>query len=274
MDKPNQNNNLINIENNSLAKVDINVLFSGDSYGLFLFKKTERIVTAIYLLTSLMSDKEPMKERLRALATEMLGSALAMSERVWGEETHQKNLLSTASEISVLFDIAANTKMISRMNHEIINSELQKLVNFLVTSSSNYSSAKIAFEPSLFDGNYDYIPEQNYQIKADLQRDNSATPELSKGHTDIKDNSRNNNVSDKTAMKKSVRGEKNVKDKSNRQSIILSMLKSGAKLNVKDFAKHIKNCSEKTIQRELISMVSRGVLKKEGERRWSKYFLA
>src|SRR5690348_4501544 len=115
MDNQNQNNNLVsmNNQNNPITKVDINLLFSGDSYGLFLFKKTEKIVTAIYLLTGLMSDKEPMKERLRTLATEMLASALGMSERVWGEETHQKNLLSATSEISILFDIAESTKMIS-----------------------------------------------------------------------------------------------------------------------------------------------------------------
>ncbi len=33
------------------------------------------------------------------------------------------------------------------------------------------------------------------------------------------------------------------------------------------------SCGEKTLQRELISMVSDGVLKKIGEKRWSKYFL-
>jgi hypothetical protein len=33
----------------------------------------------------------------------------------------------------------------------------------------------------------------------------------------------------------------------------------------------IKDCSEKTIQRELIVLVSEKVVKKEGERRWSVY---
>ena len=31
--------------------------------------------------------------------------------------------------------------------------------------------------------------------------------------------------------------------------------------------------SEKTLQRELVSMVTDGVLKKEGTKRWSKYFI-
>src|ERR1035437_10032963 len=154
-------NNLVSTQNknNSIVRADIAVLFDGDSYGLFVFQKTDKLVKAIYLLTGLMSDKEPMRERTRTLANKMLENALGMSERVWGEEIYQKNLLSAVSEISVLFDIAENTKMMSKMNHQIITSELRKLADFLVTSSVNYSSAKIAFEPNLFDGNYNYVSD-------------------------------------------------------------------------------------------------------------------
>jgi hypothetical protein len=42
---------------------------------------------------------------------------------------------------------------------------------------------------------------------------------------------------------------------------------------MKDFVKVIPECSEKTIQRELLDLVGKGVLKKEGERRWSTYSL-
>ena len=33
----------------------------------------------------------------------------------------------------------------------------------------------------------------------------------------------------------------------------------------------LASCGEKTLQRELVSMVSSGVLKKTGEKRWSRY---
>jgi hypothetical protein len=36
----------------------------------------------------------------------------------------------------------------------------------------------------------------------------------------------------------------------------------------------IVSCGEKTLQRELVSMVKDGVLKKLGEKRWSRYMLA
>ncbi len=219
-----------------------------------------------------MSDKEPMRYKLRDVGTRMLETGLGMSERVWGEDIFHKNLINACCEIALLFDVALKTKMISPMNHKIIDSEVGKFSNFLLTSSSTYSSAKVAFDPNHFDGDYNYVPDQGYKTLLDqLNKDGSDnSPEFYKGQKDIKDNYKNdvfNNVQDKKSSKI-------IKDKDSRQEIILAMLKGGMKLTIKDFAKNIKNCSEKTIQRELITLLSKGVLKKEGERRWSKYFLA
>ena len=272
----NQNNSIdSNSQNIPSVKANIEHIFSGDSYGLFVFKKTERIVTAIYLLTGLMSDSEPMKSRLREIATELISNALSMSERVWGEEFFQKGIFNNISEILVLFNIAETTKMVSKMNHDILVSELYKLSNFLTTSGSNYSSAKIAFSPNIFPGDYNYAPDKSYKNNSLNIQDSfdMKGQDLYKGQKDIKDIEKDN-VFNKMSPIKISDGEKNIKDKNNRQNIIKSMLKSGVKLTIKDFAKNIKGCSEKTIQRELISMVSSGVLKKEGERRWTKYFLA
>jgi hypothetical protein len=269
MNEQNNNNIIRNLNlNNQVIKADINLIFSGDPYGLFVFKKTEKIVTAIYMLTTLLSDKEPMRYKLRDVATRMLETGLAMSERVWGEDIFHKNLINACCETTLLFDIALKTKMISPMNHQIINSEVEKFSNFLVTSSSTYSSAKVAFEPTMFDGNYNFAPEQGYKTLMDqINRGENNLPENYKGQ---KDNMKNDVLKQMSERK----SEKIVKDKGNRQEIIIAMLKGGLKLTIKDFAKNIKNCSEKTIQRELIALLSKGVLKKEGERRWSKYFLA
>ena len=62
--------------------------------------------------------------------------------------------------------------------------------------------------------------------------------------------------------------------KNYRQGIILDIIKSKKEVMIKDISSHIKDCSEKTIQRELLAMVDAGVLKKLGEKRWSKYSLA
>jgi hypothetical protein len=66
---------------------------------------------------------------------------------------------------------------------------------------------------------------------------------------------------------------KNDVEHNDRRKIILALIKQKPALTVKDISKSIPHVSEKTIQRELLSMVSEGILLKKGERRWSTYSL-
>lgn len=62
--------------------------------------------------------------------------------------------------------------------------------------------------------------------------------------------------------------------KNSRQSVIVAILKRKKEVMIKDISPLISGCSEKTIQRELATMVQTGILKKIGEKRWSRYSLA
>lgn len=74
--------------------------------------------------------------------------------------------------------------------------------------------------------------------------------------------------------------QENIKDKimslkkNNRQETILSIFNDKKEATIKDISSFIKGCSTKTIQRELSNMVKIGILKKYGEKRWSRYGLA
>jgi hypothetical protein len=218
-----------------------------------------------------LSDKEPLKWSLRESANIFIKNSISLSDRVWGEGELTENLLFSIREISAVLGVAKICNLISISNYEIIKTEFDKLADFLNKSSQNLSSAKIAFGDNIFNENYDFVANQNYQNN--IQGKPIESSVFYKGQKDIKDNE-NYSVLNKKPLEKKNSVEEKVKDKSNRQSIIISMLKGGAKLTIKDFTKNIKNCSEKTIQRELLSMVAKNVLKKEGERRWSKYFLS
>jgi len=58
-----------------------------------------------------------------------------------------------------------------------------------------------------------------------------------------------------------------------RKGQVLEMLKTRGALGIKDIARTITDCSEKTIQRLLNTLIQEGSVKKEGERRWSTYHL-
>ena len=271
------NNNNIQPDNQKMPmkKVDASIIFENDPYGLFIYKKTEKLVAGIYLLTNYLSDKEALKWNLRESSNGLIFKVLSLSDRVWGEESISKEILLSIGEISLMLNIAKLANMISDINYGIITSEFDKLADFIVSSSKNMSSVKIAFGSNLFEGDYNFNPAQSYQSQSAGGQRNSPINSASfyKGQKDIKDSVKGGVLDGMTDIKSSS-AVKTIKDKNNRQEIILSMLKSGLHLTIKDFAQNIKDCSEKTIQRELLSMVSKGVLKKEGERRWSKYFLS
>lgn len=56
-----------------------------------------------------------------------------------------------------------------------------------------------------------------------------------------------------------------------RRTRIVSVLKAQPGASIKDVVDSIKDCSEKTIQRELNALIKDGLVVREGERRWSKY---
>lgn len=52
---------------------------------------------------------------------------------------------------------------------------------------------------------------------------------------------------------------------------IKTVLEAKPQATIKDIAEVITDVSEKTIQRELNSLIEKGQVVREGERRWSKY---
>jgi len=61
--------------------------------------------------------------------------------------------------------------------------------------------------------------------------------------------------------------------KEERKENILKILKQKRDASIKDICLLFKDCSSKTIQRDLTELIDEGLVKKEGSRRWSTYNL-
>jgi DNA-binding transcriptional ArsR family regulator len=59
-----------------------------------------------------------------------------------------------------------------------------------------------------------------------------------------------------------------------RSRAILEYIKKHKGCSIKDLSTVVTDCSEKTIQRELTLLIEQGLVRKEGDRRWSVYFAA
>ena len=229
MEKDNKN---INISEVSVFKDKSNVFFA--------FKKTEKISAALYMLSNLLSDKEPLKWEIRTAALNLLDESLKLTDR--------KNLSTLLIKVISLIEIAFLSDLISEMNYKVFKQELHQLIKLVEDLVTYYSQRNFI------------LPENFFAVEPPISSPNG-----------VKDN---NIMSDRMSVKNSVH---NVKDNKtiviNRQEIILSLLKNKGELGIKDFVSAIKDCSEKTVQRELANMITLGQIKKTGEKRWSRYSL-
>lgn len=199
-------------------------------------KKTEKLASAIYLLTSFFDEKEPMKWRLRELAQKLVSA---------GEKR------GAVLEITSLLNVAKNAGLISDSNFQIIQPEFVSLISQSQTLEEVFKRIEEE-KPSLYIASS--LPKSAHV---------SASTPLSTPRPVIKDKIREVAHDGAVALKKN-----------GRQDAILGLLKRKREIMIKDVAPLIDGVSEKTIQRELLAMVLSGILKKEGEKRWSRYSLA
>lgn len=233
-------------------------LFGEGDYLVYGFKKTEKIVSAIYLVTSLIKDNEPLKWELRDEAIALLSLMMNLNSSTEVHKTSAlQSFLSSSVKLKSLLNIADSGHLVSSMNAEIISREIELLTEFLREHSlQGMSKAGYILSDTFF--------------STDMKAPEMSVPQPP-GFSPIHHKVRTNIAS---VPKNSPVATVHIKDKKDtRQTAILELLQKGSHLTIKDFVKVITDCSEKTIQRELIELVEKGTIIKEGERRWSTYSL-
>lgn len=231
-------------------------IFSNGDHFVYTFKKTEKIVQAIYAVTSHFEDHEPLKIELRERSLSFLSHALALNaENSYEVTIITQSFFTSVLEIASLLKIASISGMISSKNISILEKEIESLSRFLRDhiSSSEVSKGLILSK--------DFFA-------TDLPGTPASPKGQDKNNASVTSSQLNQNSSKNVVNKEYLKDKKN-----NRQHDIIELLKKQSNLTIKDFTKVIQGCSEKTIQRELISLVEKGIVVREGERRWSRYSL-
>lgn len=90
-------------------------------YGVLIAKKSEKLVTALYLVTDLMVDSEPIKHGLRKNAVALLSSMNALAQLdVKDRVIELKMSLKSVTEITSMLHVAVTTGIVSKMNGELL----------------------------------------------------------------------------------------------------------------------------------------------------------
>lgn len=220
----------------------------------------QKIATALYLVTGLMDTHDPLKNRLRSKALDMMSFTSSYSNlndkktKVSAEDT-----LDVMKEVVSLIEIGSSAGVISTMNGDILIREIKSLITafdtYVKMSDTHESPLGALFSQGLtitLPPAVSYKGQQTHVYKGQKRTSNVA---------------RSINVLEKKPRPR------NETDSSERKERIVSLVKEKGNAMIKDISKHIPNCSEKTVQRDLIDLVSQGRLQKHGERRWTTYFI-
>jgi hypothetical protein len=249
--------------------------FKENSPFVFVYKKTEKLTTALYMVTNFFSDNEPMKWALRKKISDLLSFAVTYKDTPASQRSDfSHSVKSRILEIVSLLEVSSRSGLVSPMNFSILKQEFVNLIETLahnetVHTDTQYQSLSSNFFQIAKENTESVTPTHttNKQIESTPVGQMATYPMSDIQYTQPKNVF--NNVSDNTVSAEVH----DVFKKNNRQTIILNLIKKKKEVTIKDIAQIIRDCSEKTIQRELVSLISANVLKKEGVRRWSKYSL-
>ncbi len=231
----------------------------------FANKKTEKLVTALYMVTDCMDTDDALKGKLRQLGVELLSDMYKLSTlSPMDKHMHLGASMSRVDEILSFVEIAYTIGFISEMNTMILKKEFMILIGELESHQKKDKHFTFTLDEEMF--SLPVLPEENIS---------------NNGNNLVKDKRTNfNNMSyTNPALRHSINQTPTTKnhihsvsDKKERTDKILALIKD-KEVSIKDISIAFTDCSEKTIQRELNSLVAKGQIKKTGSKRWSRYKL-
>lgn len=249
------------------------------------YNKTNKLITALYIVTDILDSNEPMRTQMRNSGVIILSDIYSL--RTNGVSSMSYRVVSEILKITSMLDIASTVGTLSAMNCNILKSEFMQLKDSIDQAMVRNNLPNHDFDLASFlnsapsrsaISNITHVPADPPRIMSDrtkigVQKASSLVQAITE------------KVLDKRPEERSKKDMPKLKDKSNfnvlkkeRREIIINIIKGkkdGATITDIRGAAYgpLKDTGEKTLQRELVAMVADDVLKKTGEKRWSRYYL-
>lgn len=221
-----------------LEKSIFSKVFEKDIKRVYIYKKAERLAKAVHLICPAFSNHKALKDKVDSIAVGLIEAAIRPPFEA--REALSRELLALSSVLA----IAKAGNALSSMNAEVIGKETHTLLQEL----AGYEEPKVSL------GNIPSLSSLMKQSDAELSSVRAQVPD------------------EPTSFRKTVRAYKGqIKDRSERGESIMSVLRSKGPSYIKDISTVVRDISEKTIQRELQTLVQAGRVRKEGDKRWTKY---
>ncbi len=242
--------------------------------GIFMSvsKKAEKITTALYMVTDLISPEDPMRGRIRTATLAILSDTRGLSYAVTGDlYFHIARIISKSWEVVSLMEVSVVVGFISDMNYGVLKNALIDFIGDLrnrqrIEGFHNMRDLKIADgEAANFSLKSDFFKVEETELLEEKRTPPVIKDKLSyKGQTEKK-------MSFITTPK--VASAKEPFKMDDRKEKILELIKEKKDISIKDIVSSFPDYSQKTILRDLNALVGEAKINKTGEKRWSRYHI-
>lgn len=238
----------------SLGKLSANNHFYQE-----VFKRGERVASVVFYILSYIDTTEQTKVHRDNLSDKAMGLHEALITSLNLHEYEAQEGMHTLMHAVVALESALHLSAAARLITNSVESTIYEEIDTLKRIMKNHY-LKQADEP------YSFMEE--------------STPKMPTPSSTQSSPSRPAPNNQRAETRPSFPGKKPAKtttrtpDQSARLERIKTVLEAKGEATIKDIADVVNDCSEKTIQRDLNNLINQGVVKREGERRWSRYTIS
>jgi hypothetical protein len=227
------------------------ILFKGHTDLYFCYLKAEKIAHVLSLLQTRSASDTAIS------MNSVVSAASRLPETILHFAAGEMDMTTVLADIFGLLSamrLSVTQQFVSKENAGVLLAEYELLAEKIAAGSR--------LSPFISHEEFTLPPLPSSEESRSLMAPRTSVGGLGS----IKDNK-----GQKDNEKDIVKNGEESKGHSRRTTAILELVRKHKSLSIRDIAKVIKGCSEKTIQRELALLISEGLLVKHGERRWSVY---
>lgn len=210
---------------------------NSDIYCDYICEHVQKITEALYRVTDIFPDREPLKWYLRDEGLVIFKIFMKIKDcPAYNRMKHIDKMERAVPHMLHALALSSSGTFISRTNFEVLSREYNTLLDFIKDKKD------------------EFLPESVKSL--------SVTPfEERLNGLNSHENAEDQAISDTPAVSPQ------------RKEKILELIHQKGEVSVGDIASFFHGVSEKTIQRDLISLSEQGVLRKYGNKRWRRYVL-
>ena len=246
----------------------------GNNVFYVLAKRAERTATAIHMVSNFIAKDNSLRSDIRRHSLRIIKNLYkCITCDAYDQQFFLEEALVNIEYVITTMSIARATGAVSEMNTNILHDALQAL------GGQIYGQLQIALRYEQKFSNT-IAPTIDKDALLEFLQESAGSAALDDGFQQTLQEALINKTTFKTTQndietKRQNKRHSNLKPTTgtahDRRKKIQEIISAKGDTTIKDIATRITNCSEKTLQRDLVQLIKDNVIEKEGNKRWSVY---